>query len=145
MQFQAKSTFNITGRAFCQFLVVRLSFGHRTKRRMKIIIIMIQKTICAKSEVAMTNKEKIVKLMKKYNVEKAIYSSGLNFEDQYPCGDIVFAGELNKEFANQIWSLYDFSELEDEEKRFCVWMVPEKSSAFNAFSLQCKEVLNARI
>ena len=93
----------------------------------------------------MTNKEKIVKLMKKYNVEKAIYSSGLNFEDQYPCGDIVFAGELNKEFANQIWCLYDFSELEDEEKRVCVWMVPEKSSAFNAFSLQCKEVLNARI
>ena len=26
----------------------------------------------------MTNKEKIVKLMKKYNVGKAIYSSGMN-------------------------------------------------------------------
>lgn len=145
MQFQAKSTFNTTGRAFCQFLVVCLSFRHRTKRRMKIISIMLQKTMCAKSEVAMTNKEKIVKLMKKYNVEKAIYSSGLNFEDQYPCGDIVFAGELNKEFANQIWSLYDFSELEDEEKRFCVWMVPDNTRLFEDWRKECKEVLDARV
>ena len=122
-----------------------LSFGHRIKILVKMLILTIYKTMCVKSEVAMTNKEKIVKLMKKYNVEKAIYSSSLNFEDQYPCGDIVFAGELNKEFANQIWSLYDFSELEDEEKRFCVWMVPDNTRLFEDWRKECKEVLDARI
>lgn len=58
---------------------------------------------------------------------------------------LISAGELNKEFANQIWDLYDFSKLEDEEKRFCVWMVPDGTGLFEDWSKECNEVLDAGV
>lgn len=91
----------------------------------------------------MTNKEKIIEQMRKYGIKKAIYKTGLDFEAKHPCGDIVFAGELNEEFTKHIWDLYDFSDVEDEDKCFGAWMVPENSSAFRSWMFECKEVLNA--
>lgn len=91
----------------------------------------------------MTNKEKIIEQMRKYGIKKAIYKTDLDFEAKHPCGDIVFAGEQNSEFTKPIWGLYDFSDVEDEDNRFCIWMVPENSSAFRSWMLECKEVLNA--
>lgn len=91
----------------------------------------------------MTNKEKIIEQMRKYGIKKAVYTPGLDFEAKHPCGDIVFAGEQNSEFTKPIWDLYDFSDVEDEDNRFCVWMAPEDSSSFRGFELHsCKEVLN---
>lgn len=92
----------------------------------------------------MTNKEKIIEQMRKYGIKKAIYTPGLDFEAKHPCGDIIFAGEQNSEFTRPIWDLYDFSDVEDEDNRFCIGMAPENSSSFRGFELHsCKEVLNA--
>ena len=92
----------------------------------------------------MTNNEKIIEQMRKYAIKKAVYTPRLDFAAKHPCGDIVFAGEQNSEFTKPIWDLYDFSDVEDEDNRFCVWMAPEDSSSFRGFELHsCKEVLNA--
>lgn len=91
----------------------------------------------------MTNKEKLIKLMKEYGVSKAIYSPYTDLNADRPHGDLVFCGDMNIEFIGKVYLLYTKDGWVDEDQNFALFMQPEHTDIFKRFSEFCTEVLYA--
>lgn len=91
----------------------------------------------------MTNKERTLELMKRYNSKKAIYSKGLDFESKAPNGVIAFINAKNDNIVYDFYSIYNA--FTDDNVSIFACTVTENSPALQDLRDTCKEELNANL
>ena len=93
----------------------------------------------------MEKKDKLIKLLRSYNVLSIKYRPDFDCEADTPDGDLLIEGDENTNLIADIYRLYTHNGLIAEDQQFCVVMAPKDSKLYKEFAEVCTEVLDASL
>ena len=90
----------------------------------------------------MTNKEKLINLMKEYGIHKMLYTVGTDLNAEKPDGELIFLAKENISFITKVYNLYTEDGIIDMDQDFFVRMLREDLPTLDFYEKRCPEVLN---
>lgn len=89
----------------------------------------------------MTNKEKLIELMKEYNIHTMLYPTGMDLNEDEPDGELIFLADENISFSTKVFNLYTECGVIAIDQDFHVRMLREDLPTLDLYTRQCTEVL----
>lgn len=89
----------------------------------------------------MTNKEKLIDLMKQHNIHKVFYSAYMDLDAKKPEGELLFEAEEDFKFMSKVYELYDHNVFVDYNMFFLVRMMPDTSASLDRYRNGCMKLL----
>ena len=90
----------------------------------------------------MTNKEKLINLMKEYNIHTMLYTTGTDLNAKEPDGELIFLADENISFITKVYNLYTECGVIAIDQDFFVRMIDENIPTLDYYKKRCQEVLN---
>lgn len=89
----------------------------------------------------MTNKEKLIDLMKEYDIHKMLYTTGTDLDAKEPDSELIFLADENISFITKVYNLYTECGVIAIDQDFHVRMLREDLPTLDLYTRQCTEVL----
>lgn len=89
----------------------------------------------------MSNKEKLIDLMKQYNMHKMFYTTGTDLDAERPDGELIFFGDEDVSFIMKVYYIYTEDGIIDMDQDFFVRMLREDLPTLDFYKKRCPEVL----
>lgn len=90
----------------------------------------------------MSNKEKLINLMRQHDMHKMLYSTGMDLNEERPDGELIFFGAKDVSFIMEVYNIYTEDGIIDIDQDFHVRMIKENNPAMDFYTKYCPEVLN---
>ena len=89
----------------------------------------------------MTNKEKLINLMKQYGIHKVFYPPYMDLNDDRPVGELLFAASENTKFMAKVYEIYTDEGIVELDRYFYIRMMPDGDDNLEPYKDDCTEVL----
>lgn len=89
----------------------------------------------------MSNKEKLINLMRQHNMHKMLYTTGTDLNAEKPDGELIFFGDKDVSLIMEVYNIYTDDGIIDIDQDFHVRMIKENNPAIDFYKKYCPEVL----
>lgn len=89
----------------------------------------------------MTNKEKLINLMKQYGIHKLLYTVDTDLDAEEPDGELIFLAEKDTSFISKVYDIYTECGVISIDQDFHVRMLREDLPTLDLYTGKCTDSL----